>query len=55
MEIREVRIELDRIREHLRLKAYESGSFDEEEFYENQANVIDEACEYLWQYEELHH
>lgn len=53
MNLREVQIELERIREDFIFKAHESGDFPEENLYTYRIEVIEEALEYLWQYEDL--
>lgn len=52
-DITSVMYELKRIEGDFRLRAYESGSFSEEESLTAQADIISDALEYLWQYEDL--
>lgn len=51
--IEEVIRELSGLQGEFRLKAYESGSFTEEDRYTEDADVIADAMEYLWQYQGL--
>ena len=53
MEIGKVQDQLKRILAELEIKAHEAGSFAEEERYTYDAEVIVNALEYLWMYEDL--
>lgn len=55
MEIQQVIDDLERLRTTLNIKAFDSGDYDEELMYSNQAELMAEAVEYLWQYQDLMH
>lgn len=53
MEISNVIDELERIREDLNRKIHESSTYTEEVRWARDRDVVADAIEYLWQYEDL--
>lgn len=45
--------ELERMKAEFNCKAFESETFSQEKRYQFQANILNDAIEYLWQYQDL--
>lgn len=53
MNIEIVMQELDRMRTEFNINAYESGDPNTEKFWADRVEILAQALEYLWQYEDL--